>query len=153
MTARNQSGWTLIEMMIVVMLASMILAIAVPSYRQYSQRAHRTDATTALMRIAAQQERFYVQNGTYASNAQLTVAPPAGLGFTGVSDRGDYNLAIVPNVGGLAVGFAATATPVPAGSGGTQADDSKCTAFSYDQNGRMGANGGYVQAVVEECWR
>ncbi len=151
--SRKQTGWTLIELMIVVMLASLLMAIAVPGYRQFSQRAHRTDATIQLMRVTAQQERFYLQNGTYASNAQLTLAPPAGLGFTGTSDRGDYTIAIAPDAAGLAVGYTVTATPIAAGSGGTQSDDTDCTSFIVDQNGRMGANGGYVPAEVEECWR
>ena len=147
---RSQTGWTLIELMIVVVLASLILALSIPGYRQYVQRAHRSDATIQLMRVAAQQERFYLQNGTYASNALLTLAPPAGLGFTGTSDRGDYSISVAPHAAGLAVGYTVTAVP---DAGGTQTDDSDCTAFSLNESGLKGANGGYVPADVEACWR
>ena len=81
--------------MVVVLLLSIIMALSIPGYRQYVQRANRTDATSDLLRLAAGQERFYLQNGTYATNAQLAAAPPAGLGFTGgKTQRGYYNVAI-----------------------------------------------------------
>ena len=40
-------------------------AIAYPSYRQYMARAKRTEAKSALMQIAAMQERFYLTNNVY----------------------------------------------------------------------------------------
>ena len=148
---KRQQGFTLIELMIVVVVMSIILGIAVPSYRSYTLRAGRIDAVGALLRIAAAQERFYLQNGVYASNAQLKLAPPDGLGFTaGKSARSYYDLAIVADGGGLTIGFSATAT---VDSDEKQGSDSDCTAFSLDQNGRRGANAGHVAAVVEKCWR
>ena len=78
---------SLIELLIVIVLISIVISIGVPGYREYVQRANRADATTALLRMGAAQERFYIQNGTYASNAQLGLAPPAGLGM-GSSERG-----------------------------------------------------------------
>ena len=62
--------------------------IAIPSYRQYTMRAQRTDAKTALLRIATNQERFYLTNRTYSSD-------PTQLGFPGnVTERGSYTLSI-----------------------------------------------------------
>lgn len=147
----RQIGFTLIEMMIVLLIASIILTAAVPGYRQYVLRAGRVDATNALLRVAAAQEKFYLQNGVYAANSALAAAPPAGLGFTASqSDRGYYNLAITPSAGGFTVGYTVSATTEPAEK---QKDDTDCTAFSLDQSGRRGANGGYDAATVEKCWR
>lgn len=144
-------GFTLIELMVVVLIASLLVGIALPGYRDFVIRGGRTDATTALMKLAASQEKFYLQNGIYASNAQLAVAPPAGLGVIGsTSDHGYYDLTIAPDAAGLAVGYTASATVVAAEK---QGDDSECTAFSIDQNGRRGANGGHNPTVIEECWR
>jgi type IV pilus assembly protein PilE len=147
----RQSGFTLIEMMVVVLLLSIIMALSIPGYRQYVQRANRTDATSDLLRLAAAQERFYLQNGTYATNAQLAAAPPAGLGFTGSKTKyGYYNVAItVAN----ATRFTATAT---ADGGEKQRDDHKCEAFRINESGLREAadNGGsYSAATAEECWR
>lgn len=148
---RNARGFTLTELLVVVMILSLLVGIGLPGYRDFILRGGRTDATTALLKIAAAQEKFYLQNGRYASNAELAAVPPAGLGFTNAqSDHGYYDLAVAAGAGGLAVGYTASATPV---AGGKQADDDDCTAFSIDQNSRRGANAGFDAAVVEECWR
>src|SRR5215510_5710761 len=104
--------------MTVVMVIGILSAIAIPSYRQYTMRAQRTDATAALLRIAAAQEKFYLQNNTYASNDQLTKAPPAGLGIP-ATEHGYYDLAITKE-DNLTVDFVVTATVK---SGGPQAKD------------------------------
>ena len=77
----KSAGMTLIELMIVVAIVALLASIAVPSYRQYVLRANRTEATTALLQLAAAQEKFYLQNNTYAGNALIDDAPPAGLGL------------------------------------------------------------------------
>ncbi len=147
----RQQGFTLIELMIVILLMSIILGISIPSYRAYTLRAGRTDASSALLRIAAAQERFYLQNGTYAGNGELALAPPNGLGVaTGKSERGYYGLAIAPDAAGLPIGYTVTAT-VDANE--KQKGDADCNSLSINQNGRRGANGAYVAAVVEKCWR
>ena len=144
-------GFTLIEMMVVVLLLSIIMGLSIPGYRQYVQRASRTDATSDLLRLAASQERFYLQNGTYATNAELAAAPPMGLGFTGgKTKRGYYNVAItVAN----ATRFTATAT---ADGGEKQKDDHKCETFRINESGLREAadsGGSYSAAIAEECWR
>ena len=77
MSFKNTRGFTLVEIMTVVLLLSILMGLSIPGYRQYVRRANRTDATTDLLRLAAAQERFYLQNGTYATNAELAPAPPA----------------------------------------------------------------------------
>jgi type IV pilus assembly protein PilE len=146
-----QKGFTLTELLVVVLIVSILVGLGLPGYRDFIQRSGRTDASTALLKMQALQEKFYLQNGIYASNAQLAGAPPAGLGFVGAkTEHGYYNLTLAPDPAGLAVGYTATAAIA---AGGKQADDSDCAAFSVDQNGRRGANGGFNPAVVEECWR
>ncbi|TDJ47134.1 MAG: prepilin-type N-terminal cleavage/methylation domain-containing protein [Gammaproteobacteria bacterium] len=144
-------GFTLVELMIVVLIASILLGVGLPSYRNYVMRAGRADAKIALLKIAGSQEKFYLQNGAYASAAQLVVAPPAGLGFLGgMTEHEYYTLTLAPHAAGLAVGYTATAAH---GGSGKQGTDTTCTSFSIDQNSRRGANGGYVPATVEKCWR
>ena len=150
-TEFQQSGFTLTELLVVVMIVSILVGVGLPGYREFVQRSGRTDATTALMKLAAAQEKFYLQNGIYAGNGEVALAPPAGLGFAGAkSEHGYYTLSVVPNGAGLAVGYTASATVVGTGK---QGDDSDCTSFSVDQNGRRGANGGYNPVDVEECWK
>src|SRR5262245_61711082 len=134
MTRTRERGVTLLELMAVVVILGILASIAIPSYRTYLLRAQRTDATAALLRIAAAQETFYLQNNTYASNDQLTKAPPAGLGIT-ATEHGYYDLVITKD-DNLTVDFVATAT---AKSGGPQARDTQCVTFTIDQAGQRKA--------------
>src|SRR4029450_13032529 len=79
---RNDSrGFTLIELLVVVVIVTILATIAAPGYRQYLFRTNRTEAKRTLLNVAAAQERFYLQNNTYAGPSALETAPPAGLGI------------------------------------------------------------------------
>jgi type IV pilus assembly protein PilE len=142
-------GVTLIELLVVVVVLSIVLGIGVPGYRQYIMRANRADATTSLLRLAAAQERFFITNGTYASEAQRAILPPAGLGM-GASERGYYNLAIAPAAGGLAVGYTASAT---VNGAERQADDTECATFTLNERGQRAAQDNGGGDSTENCWR
>lgn len=142
-------GVTLIELMVVVVIVAILAAIAVPSYRAYTLRAQRTDATVALLRIASAQEKFYVQNNRYANGAtELAAAPPAGLGI-GSTERNLYTLAITGN----ATSFSATAT-APTTSG--QYKDTACRSFAINESGARqatDASGTNTTATRDVCWK
>ena len=70
-------GVTLLELMIVVVVISILTAIAYPNYRQYATRAKRTEAKAALLQIATNQERFYLQNNTYTTDLTALGFPVA----------------------------------------------------------------------------
>ena len=116
---------TLLELMCVVVVIGVLGMIAIPSYRQYMMRAHRTEAKTALMRLQTNQERFYLANRTYSGD-------PDQLGFTGdLSERGTYALTIT---GANATGYTATARP-RAGGAFDMRDDDQCAAFLINAQG------------------
>ena len=147
--SKRQTGMTLIELMIVVIVLGIIIAIGVPSYRGYIIRANRVDGTSALLRLAANRERFYMQNNTYASNAQLAAALPAGLGIA-ATDHGYYNLTIAAAGAGLAVGYTATATAV---AGESQGSDADCWTYTINEMGlRTAATQGAVDNTAV-CWQ
>ncbi len=124
---RNAAGVTLLELMAVVVVIGVLAVVALPSYRQYSMRAQRTDAKTALLQLAANQERFYLQNRRYGGAADL-----AALGFpSGKSESGAYALTIPV---ADAVTFTAVAAPT---TGGTfdQSADTECATFPITAQG------------------
>ena len=64
---RNQKGFTLIELMIVVAIIGILAAIAIPQFASYRQRAQDSAAKSALKNVATAQEDYYQQNDTYTS--------------------------------------------------------------------------------------
>ena len=149
MNRSSMRGVTLLELMVVVVIVAVLASIAIPSYRQYLLRAQRTDATGALLRLAAAQEKFYLQNNRYATGAAIANAPPNGLGITG-TEHGYYTLDVVSPSGNAAVDYLATATFV---AGGPQAEDHACTSFSITETGRRSATDSGNAVNTEKCWR
>ena len=139
--------------MIVVVIMGILATASVAGYRQYVQRANRVDATSALLRVSAAQERFYLQNSHYATTAdELEAPPPAGLGIR-QTERGFYDLSVEAAVGGAVAGYTLTAT---ASATGPQRDDEACQAFTIDQSGMRGAldaGGTAGPEITDRCWR
>jgi type IV pilus assembly protein PilE len=130
-------GFTLIELMIVVVVVAILASIAIPSYRQYVLRTNRTEAKRTLLNVAAAQEKFYLQNNTYAGPSALETAPPGGLGIGDTTENRHYAVVIGT---GDASAFSATAT-----AQGGQTDDSSCASFTINQ-------AGVKTATNADCW-
>jgi type IV pilus assembly protein PilE len=126
-SAAGSWGFTLIELLSVVLIIAVLAAIAFPSYTRQVQKSRRTDGHTLLMRIAAEQERYYTNFNRYT--ADLTGAPPAGLGLSQITSENRFYTAtaVVANANQT---YQLTATPV-----GTQAVDycGALTLSSSDQ--------------------
>ncbi len=132
---KNMRGVTLLELMIVVVIISILTAIAYPNYRQYVTRAKRTEAKAALLQIATNQERVYLQENSYTMD--LT---KLGFAITPVftTDSESYNV----SVGAAdANDFTATATYL---DGGDEAG--KCLTFQIDGRGAK------TSAPDTNCW-
>ena len=130
--AGKTSGLTLIELMVVLVIIGILGTIAVPAYQQYAVRARRTEAKTALLRLAANQERFYLQNNTYTDDL-------AALGFAaGVSDDGVYTLS-VPQADTATYEAAAVPTPGGGPGGVDMGRDDACARFTIDAAGQRRA--------------
>ena len=64
----RESGFTLLELMVVVAIIAIIAAIAIPSYTQYIRKSHRADALQRMQQIALAQERFRAENPGYTAD-------------------------------------------------------------------------------------
>jgi type IV pilus assembly protein PilE len=71
MSRRIQHGFTLTELLITVMIVSILLSMAVPSYRQYVIRSKRTAAQAVMMDMANREQQFLLANRAYADKATL----------------------------------------------------------------------------------
>ena len=83
----RQMGVTMIEMMIVVVILSIIVAYAYPSYTQFIVRAKRGAGTSMLLQVANRQQQFFMNNKQYSGSL-------AALGFPAdefmITDDGSF---------------------------------------------------------------
>jgi type IV pilus assembly protein PilE len=118
----EQRGFSLIELMIVIVIIGVLAAIALPNYDQYRIKANRADAQVVLMDIAQRQQRFLMDSRRYAADLVT-------LGVV-VPDNVDQNYTIAFNLPvATPPSFTITATPK---AGSRQSADG---VLSIDQAG------------------
>ena len=124
-----QPGFTLIELMVVIVVLGVLMGIAVPSYFEQVKRARRADAREALSDLATRQEQFFLDNKAYSNSI-------ADLG-RGTGSVNDYYAITIPV-------FTTTTYTLQAAAIGTQLKDTDCPALTLDQAG--------VRSPLT-CWR
>jgi type IV pilus assembly protein PilE len=160
------AGFTLVELMIVVLVAAILFSIAVPTYQSQVRKSRRTDAKTALLDLAAREEKYLSLNNAYTATA-------TNLGYTSfpqVVGGGYYTINVCVSTPGnagtmsasvVACPGAATTTAVPAYivsatpvAGMSQANDSSCQYFAVDSTGAQYASSstGIGTNTVSTCW-
>lgn len=127
-------GFSLIELLITLAVLGIVIAVALPSYRDHVVRSSRAAAQTELVELAAVQEKIYLNSNAYTASvtAPYNGTDTGGLGKTsGTTADAKYALTLVR----AGQSYTLTATPV---AGSTQQNDG---AFSIASNG--------VRACVE----
>lgn len=80
---RTVTGFTLIELMVVLAIMAIIMTIAIPSYNDYMRRARRTEAMAQLQNIALMQAKWRSERPAYTADwANLGGDPDTVLATT-----------------------------------------------------------------------
>jgi type IV pilus assembly protein PilE len=147
--AGRATGFSLIELMVVVAIAAILVSVAAASYQSSVRKSRRTEARSALLDLAAREERYFSTNNFYSGvSTDLGYASfiPVGSGY--------YNVGIAPvaaNPGALPPtlgGYTITATAV-----GIQVADTTCAQFTLDQNGVQGSLDSSNNTTTATCWQ
>lgn len=135
-------GFSLIELMTVLLIVGLLLALAWPSYRQHVQRGHRAEALAALMQARLFMERHYAVHGRYTTAAGQAPELPQALRVVPPGGPARYLLSVELDQAG---GFVLRAAPqLP------MADD-PCGSLLLASTGAQGRSGSAL--TVQQCWR
>ena len=148
---RNR-GFTLIELMIVVVIVGILAAVAYPSYREYGIRTKRAAATADLAELSQFMEREFTTSGRYGDNDN-TLRDGVALPFV-KSPQEDNNPAYNLTLSAVdPTAFTLRATPT-----GTHKDP-KCGVLTLNNAGVKCVLDGTAcssvpaeQEAVSDCW-
>jgi type IV pilus assembly protein PilE len=119
------AGFTLVELMIVVVIAAILAAVAYPNYVDQVRKTHRASARAALSDVASRQEQYFLDNKVYADDVA------ADLGISATVDDGAYVLSVVAATAGCPINRCYVLQATPQGS---QAPD-VCGTLAMSSNG------------------
>ncbi len=81
--ARRQSGFTLIEVLIVTVIIGILAAIAIPKFASTKEKAYDRAVMSDIKRVQVAAEAYYADNMTYpASASDADFTPSSGVTFT-----------------------------------------------------------------------
>ena len=91
-----KKGFTLIELMIVVVIIGIVAAIAIPKFSDVSESAQRNACRANMRTIAGQETIYYAQNNAFGTQAQI------GLAGVICPASQPYTINLAPGPGGIA---------------------------------------------------
>ncbi len=126
----NRKGFTLIELMIVVVIIGILAALAIPRFMQASSKAKQSEAKQILKQIYTMQHAYRQANPTYGDNGATAIGgqqfPQIGVE---IQSTANYTYSIVA----AATTFTATAN----WAGPALDDDPQADTWTIDQNGLL----------------
>ena len=141
---RNHSGFTLLELMIVLVVVAILAAFALSSYRKQVLKSHRSDATSTLGDAQLRQERWRAENPAYGSLANINLGS--------ASPNGYYTITLgtlsgnCPNTTPAVAAATSNSYILQAAATGAQTDDTDCTTI------KLSSLCGTISRTPDVCW-
>ncbi len=131
-TPRAQRGFTMIELIIVMVIVGILLAIAIPAYTEQVRATRRATARADLMEIVQAKERFNTVNSTF-------------VGSPCVDNNNFYTITCADLT---VLTFTITAAP----TAGTDQETDRCGSLIVNQAGQRTITGASAGMTVATCW-
>jgi type IV pilus assembly protein PilE len=141
---RQAAGFTLMEVMVVVLIVGILAAIGLPSYQEAMQKARRTDARESLMEAASRQEQYMLDRNVYTADMKELRFDDDPM----ISEEGHYSIDRVETETcdiDSDTCYALQATPR---EDSPQSADKRCTSFTLESTGAQDATG----TDADNCW-
>ena len=137
MREHKNRGFTLLELMIVVIVIAILATLAIYNYAKYGYRTRRADGKEMIQRVAAAEERYYTNFNKYTTTL-------SDLNFSsGTSVKGYYLVSAANGTSGDTQSYILSAAPQ-----GVQANDA-CVNLTLDNTGAQAFTGAETNG---KCW-
>ncbi len=137
---KKQSGFTIVELLIVIVVIGILAALVITTFTGIQQKARNTERTTDIKAIHGQVEAYYAQNGKYPTLANLNDAAWRGSNMKGLDQEAlkdpkgtDYTLLGAPAANGYS--YAVTASDGTSACDNTTTDCAKYTLTATYEGG------------------
>ncbi len=126
--AAGSGGFTLVEMLIVLLILGIVAAIGYPSYVDYIVRGYRSEGQQWLLDFAQRQEQIFLDRRGYATGGLGTGANQVPMAFPDPSTTIDqrYNAPVITPVAGPPAGYIACLQPRAGGPLAARNDGGLC---------------------------
>ena len=135
---RNNGGFSLIELLVVMLIIGILLTVAIPSYSSYIRKTYRTQAVLELMRLQLAMERYYIQKLDFSNFEDDT-----GYDLSPELLEGRYLLSIT-NISNRSYVLKAVRQEI-------QSKDN-CGTLTLNQLGEKGIEDATSGYYVKDCW-
>lgn len=143
----NKKGFSLIELLIVILILSLFALFTYPSYRNSIAQARRVDGKTALLALANRMEAYYSQQQSY-EGATIATGNESDILGTNHSEQNWYRLEITEQTD---TSFSLQAIPIRAQAKA----DQLCQTLTFNSLGVRGISAGPIglpKGQVSQCW-
>jgi len=142
MKIKNQYGFTLTEIIIVLVIIAILLAVGIPMYHKHVTKMHRADGVVSLLNLSNRLEQYYAKHHSFETATIGTGNSNTDVLNTNKSEAGFYTLSILTKG---ANNFIIEAKPNP-----KQAKaDSRCGTLRLNEMGQKSITG---TGSLDDCW-